>query len=149
MKMAVLALVAVFGTMAVLPIPLSAQATPAQPGPGSVQGAGPGDSVTPQPRGRRINRRTYHVYPAKYQEALALAKEMRDLSQRRLGKTFTVMTVQYGPTFHTFVFEFDYETREEQDKFSEVFYPLLREGDYVNKWFALVHGGTNEMWLTH
>ena len=92
-----------------------------------------------------INRRTYYLYPGKFNEALALLKEIRELTKQHLSKDFRILTAIYGP-FGTIVMEFEYENTHEQDKFSERWYPLLFERGLVEKWFSFVQSGTNELW---
>lgn len=92
-----------------------------------------------------INRRTYHVYPGKFREALSLMKEMREISRTQCNKDFRILTAVYGP-FGTIVVEIDHANTAEQDEFSQQWYPALEEKGWIEKWFQMVLDGTNELW---
>jgi len=92
-----------------------------------------------------INRRIYYLSPGKFNDALSIMKEIKELTKQHFNKDLKILTAIYGP-FNTIVIELEYENAKEQEEFSKQWYPLLFEKALVDKYFDVVQSDTNELW---
>jgi hypothetical protein len=94
-----------------------------------------------------VNRRTYRVATGTFDEALAIARELVEVTQAGFDKELRVLTAHYG-LMGTIILELAHEHAQAEKTFSDGWYPRLREKGLIDRWFALVDGISSELWVT-
>jgi hypothetical protein len=85
-----------------------------------------------------INRRTYTLFPSHFRQSVELAKRIREATRTKMNRSFDILTAIYGP-YGTIVLELPFTDDPDHKQFSDVWYPMLYEHDWVAEWFSHVH----------